>query len=90
MQSVEDTLRCNCASCNGGFDLEDIDPAPDRGTSNGANITLYNANRLIVMRGCFHNKKLMCGIWCVYDEEKRLEKVKIYREGILIGEAVMP
>lgn len=88
MKSIQDTLGCTCSSCN-GIGYVDQDPSPSPSDSAVAYWTLYK-DQMIYLRGCFHNKKLMCGIWCVYDSDNRLEKVKIYRDGILIGEAVMP
>lgn len=52
-------------------------------------VTLFKEGK-IAMQGIFQQKKLTCGIQCIYDKQGKLIKIKKYEDGKYIGDAALP
>lgn len=70
IKSVFDSMNCNCSSS-----------ASDSVKMYGDGILVLFRNKKIWKKGCFVQKKLICGIECIYDANGNLLRVNKIRNG---------
>ena len=79
IQTAYDDLNCDCMSSDSGAKF-----------IHGDGVLILFRNGKVIKKGCFSQKKLVCGIECIYNPDGKLIRIKKIKNGKLTEEIPYP
>lgn len=79
IKTAYDALDCNCSGTQSEAKL-----------IHGDGVLILFKQGKIIKKGCFSQKKLICGIECMYDSDGKLIRLKKIENGKVTGEIPFP